>query len=352
MSYSKKYKERIAVPYSGSVRYNYPASEKGGTATVHYNGTTYEDVYVNIDVDTAPFDRSVEQCNGNVNLLTGAVVAAETAQIISIDKNAKKVAKTVIDGFFGYIRSEISQQIAELTQNIDAQLMHLKELAVSCAAKKKQMEGDFLRIAGRYTKIFEDLNNELSNRVRELDKSAFVFRKELDSQKIRSGENDIVNTVSVFGKEGHELQARIAVSLAKKRTLDALSQARVFLYQQKKLNDTIASSMSADNVSRSQYTPICFIETTDGPLVNTAKLYTPTYLSGFNQSSVESFIKNEFSSISNKWGTISGDHAKNVKRYFNAELNSRYGGGDQRSLRIRDLISKMATDSAPKTITY
>ena len=141
MSYTRNYRERIAVNYSGSVSYRYPASQNGGSGTAHYSGTEYEEVDVNINVDTNPFDNSVENCNRNVNLLTGAVVATEAAQIVSIDKNSKKVASTIISGFFGYIRSEISQQIAELSQNIDAQLMHLKELSQSCLAKKKQMEG-------------------------------------------------------------------------------------------------------------------------------------------------------------------------------------------------------------------
>ena len=129
MSYTRKYKERIAVPYSGSVRYSYPASDKGGSGTAQYNGTTYEDVNIKIEVDTLVFDKSVDNCNTNVNILTGAVVATEAAQIASIDKNSKKVAKTIVDGFFGYIRSEISQQISELTQGIDSQLMHLRELS-------------------------------------------------------------------------------------------------------------------------------------------------------------------------------------------------------------------------------
>lgn len=186
MSYTRTYRERIAVHYSGTVSYNYPASQNGGSGTAHYSGTEYEDVNVSIEVDTEPFDNSVEHCNTNVNLLTGAVVATEAAQIVSIDKNSKKVAETIITGFFGYIRSEISQQIAELSQNIDAQLMHLKELAQSCLAKKKQMEGDFTRISSRYIKIFDDLNNELSNRIYELDKPTFVFKKELDNQSIRT----------------------------------------------------------------------------------------------------------------------------------------------------------------------
>lgn len=100
MSYRRSYRERISVHYSGSV--SYPASQNGGS--VSYSGTEYEDVAVNIEVDTSPFDSSVAGCNTSVNLLTGAVVATEAAQIAAVDQNAKKVGSTIVEGFFKTIR--------------------------------------------------------------------------------------------------------------------------------------------------------------------------------------------------------------------------------------------------------
>jgi len=177
MSYTRRYSETV----SKTVSVSYPSSQEGGSTSV----TVDIPVDVNIHVDTSPFDRSVENCGENVNILTAAVVATESAEIASREFNSRKVANTILGGFFSYIRSEISQQVAELSQNIDADFMHLKELAKSCLAKKKQMEGDYNRISSRYVKIFGDLNNELTNRIYELDKPAFVFKKETDHQKIR-----------------------------------------------------------------------------------------------------------------------------------------------------------------------
>ena len=59
MSYNRRFTRRVAVPYSGSMTVNYPASEHGGSKTVYYDGTAYEDVEVDIHVDTSPFDASV-----------------------------------------------------------------------------------------------------------------------------------------------------------------------------------------------------------------------------------------------------------------------------------------------------
>jgi len=350
MSYTRRYRERIAVHYSGSVSYSYPASQNGGSGSAHYSGTEYEDVDVTIEVDTEPFDDSVDNCNTNVNLLTGAVVATEAAQIVSIDKNSKKVANTIISGFFGYIRSEISQQIAELTQNIDAQLMHLKELAQSCHAKKKQMEGDFLRISGRYIKIFDDLNNELSNRIYELDKPAFVFKKELENQKIRATDNDLVNTVTVFGKEGSELHSMISASFAKKRALDSLNKSKVFLWQQKRLNNTVQQSMMNESIEASQYLPVCFIETKADKNQISRGLHVSSFISAFEGSNIKNDLIDQFSGSTNSWGKFSNEYTNNLKIYFVSELNSSYSAADHHSTRVKEMIQKITNLDSIQTI--
>jgi len=350
MSYSRKYKERIAVPYSGTVRYSYPASEKGGSGTAHYNGTTYEDVHVNINVDTDLFDNSVENCNTNVNLLTGAVVATEAAQIASIDKNSKKVAKTIVNGFFDYIRSEISQQIAELTQGIDSQLMHLRELSKAVVDKKRQMEGDFIRISSRYIKIFDDLNNELSNRIYELDKPTFIFKKELDHQNIRSTNNDLVNTVAIFGKEGSELHTKISASIAKKRALDTLNKAKVFLWQQKKLNITVQQSMLNECSESSQYSPVCFLETTEDKNQITKGVHMTSFIINLHDNQTKNELIEQFSESSNSWRLISKEYKDNLKLYFNSELNKTYNSADIHSERVKEMIQKIANLGSIQTI--
>ena len=351
MSYTRTYRERIAVHYSGTVSYNYPASQNGGSGTAHYSGTEYEDVNVSIEVDTEPFDNSVESCNTNVNLLTGAVVVTEAAQILSIDKNAKKVGKTIVDGFFGYIRSEISQQIAELTQGIDSQLMHLRELSKAVIDKKRQMEGDFLRISSRYIKTFDDLNNELSNRIFELDKPTFVFKKELDNQSIRTTNNDLVNTVAIFGKEGSELQSKISASIAKKRALDTLNKAKVFLWQQKKLNNTVQQSMLNESTESSQYSPVCFIETKAEKSQISKGLHAPSYVSALQENQTKNEIIEQFNESTNSWSTISKDYTDNLKLYFNSELNKTYTTADQHSVRVKEMIQKIANLGSIQTIS-
>jgi hypothetical protein len=352
MSYTRNYREKIAVHYSGTVSYNYPASQSGGSGTKHYSGTIYEEVDVHINVDTNPFDNSIENCNTNVNLLTGAVVATEAAQLISIDKNSKKVANTIISGFFGYIRSEISQQVSELSQNIDAQLMHLKELAQSTVAKKIQMEGDFNRISSRYVKIFDDLNHELSNRVHELDKPTFVFKKETDAQNRRTSENDLVNTAAILGGECGNLHARISTSIAKKRALDTLNQTKVFLWQQKKLNNTLQQCMLNENSDDQKYSPVCFIETNNEQNQIDKNLFAPSFLIALQEKAKKNEIIEQFSETSNSWAAITKDYNDNLNLYFNSEVNKSYSSADQHAVRVKEMIQKIANLGSMKVMNF
>jgi hypothetical protein len=352
MSYTRNYRETITVSGSKTISVSYPASQEGGTtsATVHY--TEEVPVDVNIHVDTIPFDYSVTHVNGNVDLLTGAVVATEAAEIASKERNAVKVGGTIVNGFFSYIRSEISQQISELSQNIDAHLMHLKELAQTCLSKKKQMEGDYNRISGRYVKVFDDLNNELSNRVYELDKSAFVFKKETDNQKIRTSSNDLVNTITICGIESSDLQSKIGTSIAKKRALDTLIKAKVFLLQQKKLNTTIQQCMLNNSLACSIYTLCCYVESNDSSNRIDKNVYSSDFISVLKNQSKKNEIVEHFLSDLIEWNKPSPEIQKNLSLYFNTELNNSSSLNDQHSVRVRETIQKMANITSLNVINF
>lgn len=334
MSYTRHYRETVST----TVSISYPKSENGGTVSKTVNIP----VDVNIHVDTQPFDASVHQVNTSVDLLTGAVVATEAAEIISREKNSKKVANTILDGFFSYIRSEISQQVAELSQSIDAHFMHLQELMHSCLKKKAQMEGDYQRISSRYTKVFEDLNQELSNRIYELDKPAFMFKRETDSHKIRSVENDLVSTIAIFGFESSELQTRISASVAKKRAVDTLMQARLYLMQQKRLNYTIQHSMLNEEYSSTVYIPVCYMETRNDKEQIDQKIYYSSGIPVFNQDKMKNDMVSRFASKTVTWTKVDNDTSGNLGLYFTSVLNAGIQSNDMHSSRVIEMIRRIA----------
>jgi len=350
MSYTRKYHESIEVRETKSETFSYPASQTGGTKTVTVSFHKVVPVEVKIHVDTKPFDKGVSRVNSNIDVLTGAVVASEAAQVASIHENSKKVGKTIVNGFFSYIRSEISQQITELTQNIDSQLMHLRELSIAVVNKKKQMFNDFERISSRYIKIFDELNSELSNRIYELDKPTFLFKKETDKQAIRSVSNDLVNTATVFGFENSDLHTKISTSIAKKRAYDTILKARKFLSEQNTLNKKIHRSMLNENLDGFKFAPLCFVETQNNVNQYDKEVYSEEYINYLSDQQAKEYILNQFSSNSIQWKSMDPELNDNIKMFFNAELTKSYDAIDSHTKRVKDMIVKLASNTTINVI--
>lgn len=335
MSYSKSFTRRISVPYSGSVSYHYPASQSGGSGTAYYSGTAYEDVNVNVYVDTDPFDASVANTNTKVNSLTGAVAATEAAEIAAIEASSKKVAQTIVKGFFGLIRSDISQQVMELTKSIESHLYHLKEMGKRCIDKQRQMEVDYNRLANNYMKIFADLNSELDHRVHELNRPVFDFRKDCVAQTDRMSSNDLISTVTVSGAEESALTAQIQASFVKKRAMDTIETANRFLSKQKATANTIDRSMIKDQTEGSRYIPVCFMETVGENKCIERKVYQPDEGLVSDKSQLIDRLKDAIT------GVNQNGNEDIVTRFFNQEVAAQFKGADGHDGRVRNTILKL-----------
>lgn len=223
MSYTRHFSRSITVHYSGSV--SYPASQSGGTRS--YSGSVTETVHFNVTVDTDPFDHSVDTLEHGVDLLTGSVVATEAAQVKSIADNSRKVGQTIISGFFKTVRSDISQQITELSTRIDALLLQLKSFADRCHDKQRQMKEDYNRLSSRYIKIFDDLNHELENRIYAIDQPVFAFQRLADS--VGSTPVQAIGTATVTATEQAHLHSILSVSRLKHLAAETIDDGRHFL---------------------------------------------------------------------------------------------------------------------------
>jgi hypothetical protein len=223
----------------------------------------------------------------------------------------------------------------ELSTKLDATLMHLHELAKRCVGKQMQMETDYNRISGRYLKIFDDLDNELENRIFELDKPAFAFKRESDKHSDRTLNSDLVGTVAVFGAESGDLQARIGASIAKKRALDTIGKANTFLVKQKRLNNIIYQSMLNESRAATQYLPVCYIETSNGENQTGKQVYQAGFLPKIQQNELFDDFRSQ------NWGVVSTAGKENIQRYFNAEVGNCYTSADKHTERVRDNINKL-----------
>lgn len=340
MGYRRSFTKRIAVHYSGSV--SYPASQNGGS--VSYSGTAYEDVTVNIDVATEPFEHSVARCNNQVGTLTGAVVATEAAQVASIRENARKVGQTIIDGFFKTVRSEISQQISELSSRINATLVHLHELAKRCVDKQRQMEVDYNRISARYLKIFDELNSELKNRIFELDRPAFAFKAESDESASRFIEGPLVGTAIVSGREESSLQALIAASRSKKQAQDTICEIDRFLTKQKRLDQLLHRCILPENRESAVYVPICYVETSGEKGVIDRRLFQAEYIPSIPLERLENSL------AAAPWSEFPQPRAESIRNYFNREVSGHYASTNPHETRVRECITHLFNIATIKSL--
>ncbi|MBQ8968588.1 MAG: hypothetical protein IJ064_02480 [Bacteroidaceae bacterium] len=337
MSYTRTVSKPVTIHYSRTV--SYPASQHGGSITV--TGSETEMVNVNVHVNTDPFDNSVANCNQQVNVLTGAVAATEAAQVKSVDENAKRVAGTIISGFFKTIGSEISQQINELTNNVDALALHLVELTKRCLEKKKQMGVDYQRITQRYLKLFDTLNHELQTRIYEIDRPVFAFRESADQYAQKGAGTDMVSTIVVTGTEEAKLQARLSSTTLKRQASDMLSHASNYLHRQRDLRSTIAHHMFPGDAA-CYYVPVMMTERVGDDGVRSAFVYLPKQLRGcVNDKQLRQDIEHR------TWQPMSDMEIDQVANYFNAQVSGHFVTASPHDERVRQTMLRLFASNRP-----
>ena len=109
MSYIQTFSSVLNV--SGSVTVHYPPSEHGGTITEYYDQNVPVDM--NVTVNTAPFDQSVQSANYHVDGLTASVAAMNAANCAAIAECSEQFSDGIISGFYNLIRNDISTKKAE-----------------------------------------------------------------------------------------------------------------------------------------------------------------------------------------------------------------------------------------------
>lgn len=331
MSYTRSYSRTIRVHYSGSV--SYPASQNGGTKS--YSGYVDETVNIDVNVDTSPFDSSVDRTKRSADLLTGAVVATETAQVKSIYDNSRKVGNTIISGFFKVVKSELTQQIAELDAQLNATLLHLNQLAARCRSKQEQMGVDYNRLTERYSKIFNELNQELENRIYALDEKVFGLRKTADALGPGTSNGSSVSVTAVSGRESASLQGRILVSLAKRRAGIAIDKAETFLERQLD-NDILLSHVLLPSTEGSTYyAPVICMDASTGRGCEERTIEAAPILKGVNDSE----IRNRVADLKEA-AAIPPRRAGTLRNLFNS-LVSAEDSTDSHSKRVRETMVRL-----------
>jgi hypothetical protein len=220
--------------------------------TVNFSGTVPLDI--TIDVDTDPFDNSVSGVKRSVDVLTGAVVTMNTAQCAAIQRTADEVSQSLIDGFFGTIKTEISQQLQALDSAIKAGFGLISEQGKAISNQRNLMEADYNRISSRYLALFSDLDAECYKRIYALDKPAFALSENILKKLILDAGNNRSAGNFITIQEESASRAMLLVSSVYRKVRDVMKTLYGYITQESRLTALINSSL--ENEKTEAHTPI------------------------------------------------------------------------------------------------
>lgn len=203
--------------------------------------------HIDCVVDTDPMAREIGTVSEHIKGTTTAVAAMQTAVVLAEKKAADFVCSNVNKGFYTLMRSQISQKIAKLQSEVDSHLMQLNVQQKQLLAIKSRMERDYNMISHRYMKLFNGLNQNLKQRITELDKPTINFAVR-EVERVSNRAKYLTATVPVSQLESLATSQKIMASNVKFRGLKVINSMTNFLSnmsEQKRLTDRILLAQQA-----------------------------------------------------------------------------------------------------------
>jgi hypothetical protein len=347
MSYSQNY--QATVPYSGSIQYNYPASQNGGSGTAHYSGDV--PVSVTINVNTVPFDGSVDHFNHSIDGLTGTVIAMNAAQCAAINQTTEEVSKSLIDGFFGTINTEISQQLQALDSAIKAGFGLIQSQGEAVTGKKTAMEADYNRIASRYVNLFADLDNECYKRIYALDKYAFNLSEKVQKELLCDTSTNAA-ALNLLGIEDESsLKMLLLISGTNRKTVNVLHALHDYVNQERKIASLVESFLfnETEREPVPVYLPVVWAESDllEGNSTG-AESFIPAGLDAERQKLTAAAADDLCSDASrSQWSRLDDAEKSSLDKEFKALAESQFAGAeDEAAQRVYRMMLSLWENTA------
>ena len=309
MSYTRSYSSSITVSGSRTVRY--PASQSGGSITVNFSET--EPVYIDVYVNTNPFDSSVFYTQETVDGLTGSVVAMNSAQCAAIRENAQKISGHLTDGFFNMINSDLSMKRSENFSQLQAKMALLLELNKDVQSTHNRMEEDMGRLRSHYQSIFQGLDEDLEKRIEELDRPAFQLGEKVKKTIIIDPALTAgAATADEMGKTSL-MSSLISVARLKKQISSAISGISRHVTKSLSCKSKIEHILNDEEEAKTEYIPIIYSHSNETQTSDFR--YASPGIKGVNQviNGVSEYVK---SAPFEKWQGINSEDYKFIDQEF------------------------------------
>ena len=203
----------------------------------------FNDSY-DINVSTQPMADMINIVSNKVDMTTGAVAAMETAVIAQEKSSTEQICGKLDVGFFNVVISQIAQKLANENAKARALAIELIQQQKALQSLQSRMTGDYNMIGSRYAKLFGSLNQELRNRISELDKPLMDYC----SQQVKQLQNRIYGLVSgvpVLQSESLTATQAIAAAHIKKNAQNLISAAGEYIKHDKQQERTTQNLWSS-----------------------------------------------------------------------------------------------------------
>jgi hypothetical protein len=347
MSYTQRFYDSIYV--EGATSVNYPASEHGGTMRVSYSENVSLDITV--DVETDDFDSSVAYCNRSIDGLTGSVVAMNAAQCAAIQQTAKNVSQSLLDGFFGTINMELSQQLQALNSAIKAGFGLIQEQGKAVSEQKKTLETDYNRISSRYAGIFRDLDDECYKRIYALDKDSFNLSQNVQKKLLlETGTNITAKNLLGIHDESSSRSMMMA-SRNNRLANDVLKTLRSYINQETTIADLISSFMINEPITGmvTEYVPVIWTSR-ENPESGESETgcYMPENMSEPQKELADGAVNRRFTAASKKeWTALPESEKTALDKEFKIMAESAFSENtEEKDIRIYNMLMELWQNSS------
>lgn len=242
-------------------------------------------------VDTQEMASTIQEVSPHVNGATAAVVGMQAAVIAAENRAAAKICNHVNRGFFGLIRSQISQKLAAVRSQIEARLLELRDQSTKLRAVQQTMERDFQMITARYTKLFQTLDSALYSRVRELDEPA-VDLMHRDGKRIYRRYESLQASLPVNQLESLQSSQLITVSGTKLNASRAINAMNQFIADSSRQNLLTLSILQCGAATDALWSVPFLIIDCDGTTPNSRqwRYYVPSAMPSAMKSRLSQFV--------------------------------------------------------------
>lgn len=212
-------------------------------------------------VETDEMATAIHEVAPHVDGATAAVVTMQAAVIAAEKRAADHICENVNRGFFGLIRSQISQKVAIVRSQVEARLLELRDQSLKLMSVKNSMERDFQMISSRYTKLFKSLDSALFSRIHEVDQRTLDLTRR-DLRRIERRCESFQASLPMHQLESVGSAQLIAASGTKANAALAITAMSKFIAGSTKQNllSTSILNPGQDNQPGIRYLPVMIVE--------------------------------------------------------------------------------------------